>query len=328
LWGGGPGHFDSEFAQYRPPTVQVRPGYAHNDYLNTLCEWGSVGMAIVAAFVVCLYYGAFRTWPVLGQTDPGGGGVLKGDRSAFLMGACIGLLALLFHSVVDFNMHIPANAVTAMTLMALVTAQWRFANERFWMNPHLIGKIVLTLVIVAAMGWLGKQELSRAREIYGQWRTNDERLTTNERLAALESAYNAEPNDYENSYDLGEYYRLASQEGNPGYEALGNQALEWYAKSMKSNPLESFVPMRYGMCLDWLGKTNEATPYFDRAEKLDPKNYHVAYYMGRHYVELGDLAAAKRWYQYSLQVYWNDLAFFGLQSLNDRIADPYGLYKN
>ncbi len=31
-----------------------------------------------------------------------------------------------------------------------------------------------------------------------------------------------------------------------------------YAKSMALNPLDAFVPLRYGMCLDWLGQTNEA----------------------------------------------------------------------
>jgi hypothetical protein len=42
---------------------------------------------------------------------------------------------------------------------------------------------------------------------------------------------------------------------------------------------------------------------------------------------LGDYLAAKRWYQRSLDLQWNDLAYFSMQSLNERMADPYGLYK-
>jgi len=44
-WGAGPAHFDYRFRQYRPPDadLQARPGRVHNDYLNTLADWGLVG---------------------------------------------------------------------------------------------------------------------------------------------------------------------------------------------------------------------------------------------------------------------------------------------
>jgi O-antigen ligase len=34
-WGAGPAHFDDAFRAYRPDDLQMRPLYAHNDYLNT-----------------------------------------------------------------------------------------------------------------------------------------------------------------------------------------------------------------------------------------------------------------------------------------------------
>ena len=327
LWGGGPGHFDSEFARYRPLAVQVRPVYAHNDYLNTLAEWGATGLAIIAAACALLYYGALKTWPALRQADLEAGATQKSDRSAFLMGACMGLLAVLFHSVVDFNMHVPANAVIAVTLMALISAQWRFATERFWKNPRCLGKVLLTVTMVAAMAWLAAQGARRGRETFWQHRAADETASWNDRLAGLEKACEAEPDNYENSYNLGEYYRLCSQEGNPGCEALARQALPWYAKSMASNPLDAFVPMRRGMCLDWIGETNQAGVYFDLAEKLDPNNPKVAFFMGRHCMELGDYPAAKRWFQRTLNMTWDEAAAWSWNMVNEKMADPYGLYK-
>ena len=332
LWGGGPGHFDSEFARYRPPIVQVRPVYAHNDYLNTLADWGVTGMAIIAAALALLYYGALKTWPALRQADLDAGVAQKSDRWAFLMGACTGLLALLFHSVVDFNMHVPANASIAVTLMALISAQWRFATERFWKNPGRLGKILLTVTMAAAMAWLAAQGVRRGREAFWQHRAADETASWDDRLAGLEKAYEAEPANYENSYNLGEYYRLSSQQGNPGYQAQAWQAMQWYARSMASNPLDAFVPMRYGMCLDWIGETNRASAYFDLAEKMDPNNARVAFYQGRHCVELGDYPAAKRWIERSrdLQGYdvvWTDIIYSTLRMLDERMAEPYGLYK-
>jgi tetratricopeptide (TPR) repeat protein len=241
------------------------------------------------------------------------------------MGAGMGLLAILFHSVVDFNMHVPANAVVAVTLMALISAHLRFASERYWKNLGFIGKILLTVVMIAAVSWLAAQGAQRGREAYWLWKAGDETASWNNRLASLEKAYRAEPDNYENTYNLGENLRLASLQGNPGYEDQARQALQWYAKSMASNPLDAFVPMRYGMCLDWLGQTNQATAWFDLAEKLDPKNCHVAFFVGRHYVELGDLPAAKRWFQRSMDLWQNELAYQSLQMLDERMADP--LYK-
>jgi tetratricopeptide (TPR) repeat protein len=96
---------------------------------------------------------------------------------------------------------------------------------------------------------------------------------------------------------------------------------------MASNPLDAFVPMRLGMCLDWIGETNRASAYFDQAEKMDPNNVHVAFFVGRHCVELGDYPAARRWFQRSLDLEGNGLAYWSLMMLNERMADPSGLYK-
>ncbi len=326
MWGGGPGHFDSEFAKYRPRTVQDRPMYSHNDYLNTLSDWGGVGLTLIFVFLALLIYGVFRTWPQQSQPDLEVAGALRSDKASFLMGASLAVVELLFHSAVDFNMHVPANAAIAVILMALITGYWRYVTDRYWFDPRWFGKIVLTGLILAAAGWLSVQGVHRGVEAYWNHRAEDEAAPVDERVAAMEKAYAAEPGDYVTAYSLGEYYRLASQEGNPGYETLARKAMDWYDKSMKSNPLDAFIPMRYGMCLDWIGQTNEATPYFDKAEALDPTNNHVAYFMGRHYVELGDYAKANDWFQHSIDICYNKLAFEAWWLLQQRIKDTNHLY--
>ena len=326
-WGDGPGQFDADFFRYRPPIVQVRPVYAHNDYLNTLADWGATGLAIIAAACAFIYYGAWRSRPVAHQTESDLGGSQKSDRSAFLLGACLGLLAILLHSMTDFNMHIPANAAIAIILMALITGHWRFATERYWKSPGLPGKLLITVAIAAAICWLGAQGMRRGMATIWKWRGADETASFDTRLNALVKAYESEPQDADNCYNLGEYLRLSSLEGNPGYEALARQAMEWYAKGMALNRLDAFFPMRYGMCMDWIGQAKEATPYFEQAEKLDPNNIYVAYYFGRHCVDLGDDSAAKQWFQRSMDLKWTELAATSLYELNQRLADPSGLYK-
>src|ERR1041384_5182850 len=56
------------------------------------------------------------------------------NKFAFVLGASVGLVAILVHSIVDFNMHIPANAILAIALMALLTGHLRFATDRYWIS--------------------------------------------------------------------------------------------------------------------------------------------------------------------------------------------------
>jgi len=325
-WGAGPGQFDAEFSLYRPPTVQNRPVYVHNDYLNTLCEWGVAGMAIIAAACGLLYGGARNSWRAVRKTssEPG---PPRSDKAAFLMGALIGLLTLLLHSIVDFNMHIPANAVVAIMLMALIAAHGRFVTERFWKNPGPSGKVLLTGMALLAAGYLIFEGQRMGRETFWLGRAVTATTSWKNNLTALRNAYAAEPANYETTYSLGEYFRALSQQGNAGYEAQAKEAMKWYAMSMASNPYYPFTPIGYGMCLDWIGEQKKATPYFDRAERLDRNNCYVAIYVARHFIELGDYATAQRWFEYSLKVYWNPLAAWDLDLLKRRMADPSDLFK-
>ena len=326
IWGGGPGHFDSEFAKYRPQKVQVRPGFAHNDYLNTLSDWGGVGLTIIFVALALLTYGVIRTWPAAPADGPDQPGLWRSDKAAFLMGASLGVVDIVFHSAVDFNMHIPANAAILVILMALMSGYWRFATERFWFEPGWVGKILMTCVMAAAMAWLAVQGIHRGREAYWQHRSVDESASWNDRLDGLLNAYKAEPSNYANAYNMGEYYRIVSLDAKPGYESQALQALQWYALAMKDNPLVAYMPMRYGQCLDWLGRTNEATLYFNQAVALDPTNSEMSYYMARHWVEMGDFQTANKWFQHSIDIQWSDAAWYGLLSMKERAHDASGLY--
>jgi O-antigen ligase len=333
-WGAGPGSFPFEFPRYRSVWAQNTMLYAHNDYLNTLCEWGVAGLGIIALAVVLLYWGGVKTWPFVRKTA-NELGPAHSTKAAFVAGASFGLLALLLHSVVDFDMQTPANAIVAVTLMALLAAQRRFATERFWRNPGVFGKILLMGVAAGALVYLTNREVHNGRESYWLARgaprknTRDTELTAlknawDTELTALKNAYQVEPANFQTCYLLGECFRILSWQGNPGYQGQARQAMLWYARSMALNPRYAYTPIRYGMCLDWLDKPDEATPYFELANQLDPNSYLVAVYEGWHCVYLNDYAGAKRWLERSLNINANDpdgRAKWYLDMVNRRIAD-------
>jgi tetratricopeptide (TPR) repeat protein len=118
----------------------------------------------------------------------------------------------------------------------------------------------------------------------------------------LEQAFAVEPMNGATAFAIGEIYRLQSAEGNDGYRQLTARAMDWFARARKLNPWDGGCDLSYGWCLDWLERSDESWPYFDRAEQLDPNNYYTLAYIGLHYMNRGDYAAARPWMERSLDL--------------------------
>ncbi len=166
-WGVGPAHYDYRFRQFRPAREQLRPGWAHNDYLNALAEWGVVGTGLVAVAWGLLGWGVLKTWPCVRGKPRDIGGERNSNKFAFVLGASLGLAAILAHSVVDFNMHIPANAILAVALMALLSSHLRFATDRYWVTLRGWWKAVAGVVVLAGLAYLGQQGWRRRWNLPG-----------------------------------------------------------------------------------------------------------------------------------------------------------------
>jgi O-antigen ligase len=102
--------------QVYPPYETLYDGkivnHAHNDYLEVLAESGLVGGICCAWFIATLFIGALR---FLQSED-------TFQNTLRLCGwtACCGLLV---HSLVDFNLHIPANLLLFLLMSLLATAE-------------------------------------------------------------------------------------------------------------------------------------------------------------------------------------------------------------
>lgn len=333
-WGAGPGHFDYRFPAHRPELVQQRPGRVHNDYLNTLTDWGTTGGILVAGALVCLIWGTFKTWRFVRRS---GDFVSKpSSRASFVLGAGIGIFALLLHSVVDFNMQIPGNAIVAVGLMALLTGYIRFATERFWISPNWLIRSLLTIALLAGVIYLSQQGARRFREarlltradsldykIQQQtrdWSSRWEGMQAgtevdisaifalgksiqdarNERLELLKLAYQIEPTNFETTYKIGTTLQDLSEQGSD--RKLANEAIEWYERGMKLNPFDGYNYLRAGTCLHWIGKHAEAAPYFERSLALDPNSFYTVAFYGVHLFYSGKYDEAKPFLERSLQL--------------------------
>jgi O-antigen ligase len=118
VFGCGLGGYETAFWKFNASGPLLTDDFAHNDYLQLLAELGVVGFALGAGLAFAVVRTAVRravTW-----ADPGG---------RYFAVACAGALAaILLHSLVDFNLYIPANAMLLAWIAGMTAG---LGNGRF-----------------------------------------------------------------------------------------------------------------------------------------------------------------------------------------------------
>jgi O-antigen ligase len=111
LIGSGPGTYATIFTQYQPPGILGRYYMAHNDYLHFISETGLSVVVIMICLCIAVYQSGFKKLAHPSR-------LVRGST----LGALSGITAILFYSIFDFNLHIPANAILSTTLAAIVVS--------------------------------------------------------------------------------------------------------------------------------------------------------------------------------------------------------------
>src|SRR5271165_2535036 len=111
--GWGLGTFPVVYPQYRSFYTNFFVNEAHNDYLQLLCEMGLLGFGTMVWFLVVLYRSAMPkidNW----MSDVSG---------AVTLACTLGFTGILVHSLLDFNLQIPANAAFFYVLCTIAAAK-------------------------------------------------------------------------------------------------------------------------------------------------------------------------------------------------------------
>ncbi len=110
--GTGPGTFSTMFTQYQPAGFQVRFYRAHNDYLQFITEVGVLLAGVYLWMIVLFFKRGLKK-----MRHPSR--LVRGTT----LGAMTGVTAMLIHSISDFNLRVPADAILFTVLAAIVVAQ-------------------------------------------------------------------------------------------------------------------------------------------------------------------------------------------------------------
>jgi O-antigen ligase len=118
ILGWGLGTFADVYPQYKSFYRNFYLDEAHNDYLQLLIEVGAAGFIIMIWFLWLVFRSAakkMRNWP----TDING---------AVALSAVLGIVGILAHSLVDFNLQVPANAALFYVLCTMAAMEPRFGR--------------------------------------------------------------------------------------------------------------------------------------------------------------------------------------------------------
>ena len=293
-WGVGPGHFNTRFEQYRPEALQLQPDHVHCDYLELIADWGAAGGVIVLVGMGVFVFGLVTTWPHVRRAESDFGSAMS-NRYAFFLGSVSGLFALALHSLLDFNLHIAANAFTGIVVLGLVASNLRFATKRYWVRIGLPLQCALTVVVVGFMTYFAVQMWESGGEMVWTSRADRMEAFSAGQAQALEKARTYEPKNDQASFNIGECYWAQSLNGADNYAELAQKAFDAFSQAIRLNPYDPVSWSRAGMCLDWLDRHQEAEKYYIQAEKFGPNDNFVVSDIGWHYVQIRDYAAARQW---------------------------------
>jgi O-antigen ligase len=111
ILGTGLGTLQEVFPLYETAYDGLVVNHSHNDYAEALAETGIIGGLCGLVFLVLLFW---MSWKILN---------VEGDPRSFAYhaGALVACLGLLIHAGVDFNFHIPSNALIFLLQSALAS---------------------------------------------------------------------------------------------------------------------------------------------------------------------------------------------------------------
>lgn len=113
LLGWGFGTFPDVYPQFRSFYTSFFVNQAHNDYLQFLVETGLAGVAVALWFLTLMARRAVRKLKNWTETPNG----------VLTAGCLLGVLGILVHSFLDFNLQIPANAALFYVLCAVAASE-------------------------------------------------------------------------------------------------------------------------------------------------------------------------------------------------------------
>jgi len=324
ITGTGSGTYLFYGRQFRSFLVQDDPMHTHNDYLELLAEYGLVGAVLCGLFLI-VHWGAGLAGLrriVREQIQPGAPR-LSNDL-ALNIGALSAVAALLLHSVVDFNLHIPANTVFVAFLFGLLATPVgdpSFAAGESEKPAGLWRWLPVAIAIVLAAGSIrllpGEVLAEKARVALRDDR-NDEARDLARKAVEWEKK-----NPFLYGY-LGEAEHFLTLNAPDQTTAffLHEDAATAYQSALKLYPQDTGLLLKYAQILDLLQRYGEADEVFQTLFHSDPLFGNVYAYYGLHWQLQNRMKSAELCFRVAKRLGELEISNRGLQSIEQLKSNP------
>jgi len=290
LFGTGPGTFVFMDPRYQSSTLAFKAELTHDDYLNCLADYGLVGFGLAMFFVWAV---TLKFFEVMRREARWQDRVMTGTGFA-------AWCALFVHSLFDFNMHIPANAMMLLALTGLALrrlpgeeppAHWSTVSLARWSRG--LGWALL------AFGLLEGLEIARTGVsdfFYENAFVNATTQPTGDSISEVRTALAIDGGNAQAWRLLGDLHRTVAerQQDMESRTAEGQAALNAYGRALQANPLDDTIHARMGMTFDLMRRYEEAYLCYTSAVTAQPYDGQFWQELGKHFWQVGLLEKAEQ----------------------------------
>ena len=302
--GTGPNTWQWAYLKHRQPEDQTHPDYAHNDILNVASDYGLVGLTLVLLALAAFFWQARVLSRNSGSSEP----------RSWAIGSMIGVTAILVHSWVDFNMHVPANALLLVTLLGVTVAmddsgeRWRRVELKPWLR-YVTAILLLCFCAVGVKTLLPTYMGDYYNNIGRKYKRDlelDYALTSFNQAISWDPAF---PEPFEKKGDI--YRTQALFRRDPAKQTertllLGKAAVN-YQQSLELNPYQTEIMLRLADVHELAENTDAAAKLYEQAIANDPNNALTYFRQGLFYRHLDKEDLALEAFEKSKRLnFWSD----------------------
>ena len=297
VWGTGSGTHLYYGRLFRRPQIQTDPVHSHGDYLELLAEYGIIGELLAVIFLLThLFNGLHAIRDITQRRLCNAIATARSDSLALTLGATAAVVALMAHSVVDFNMHIPGNALLFAFLFGMLgTPGTAHPSPTRWLS--ITSLLRATLAVLGVVMLAGIAQRYKGEELTEKARISLRNLQYQTSVEQATQAIQADPSNFYPHLYMGEAYRMIAfrMQIPPLRTAYFEKAAAAFQKGLDQFPYDDNLMLKLGLALDGAHRFNEAEETYLNSIRWNPNfGYNYALYAA-HLELIGQLEASKKY---------------------------------
>lgn len=299
LTGTGAGSFTKLSRRLRDYNSSADDTFAHNDWAQTLADFGFIGLVLVVAALLVNWRSGLDGFLNALRHRMAVSSRPQSNSAAFTMGALSALAACAAHSFFDFNMQIPANALLAAACAGMLANVGVSSSSRNgWISRWLAG--LSACVAGVFLGFLFEKSAK------AEWQAlrAENALILRDSAAAIQEAelgLDISPAHSRLRRLLGEALLQSAPSSDLPQKTFVRSAY-FLRRSIESDTEERWNQLMLAIALTSLRKYDAARVAYIEAIRLDPGNSVAYEYYALFLEETGNKAEAMRAYEVNLSL--------------------------